>query len=219
MSKNTRNRILLTAVAALLLVTMAVGGTIAWLQDVTTPVVNTFSTTNVDIKLTETERTYEMVPGADIAKDPKVTVIKNSEACWLFVKVEELNNTYGDANTKILTFDPTAEKYGWTIVPGETNVWYKQVAKNDEENQEFLFFETVHVDSGVTNEIMDDHEGATNQPKLTITAYAIQSENLTTTTGTAITKAEDAWALVENATVAYNTPENATEGTLYVDAK
>lgn len=43
MSKNTRNRILLTAVAALLLVAVAVGGTVAYLNATSNAVVNTFT--------------------------------------------------------------------------------------------------------------------------------------------------------------------------------
>ena len=53
MSKNTRTRILLTAVAALLLVAMTVGGTLAWLQDTSDTVENTFTASNIDVELDE----------------------------------------------------------------------------------------------------------------------------------------------------------------------
>ena len=79
------------AVLALVLVLgCALGGTVAWLVAKSDPVVNTFTYGDININLEETTgSSYKIIPGVDIAKDPKVTVKANSEACWLFVKVEE----------------------------------------------------------------------------------------------------------------------------------
>ena len=79
---------LLLAIA--LVVVGAVAGTVAWLTDRTEAVKNTFTTSDITIELTETPvETYKMIPGCTIAKDPKVTVKTGSEACYLFVKLEE----------------------------------------------------------------------------------------------------------------------------------
>ena len=76
-----------------------IGGTLAWLLDVDGEVKNTFTISDVDISLTETdsadddtdaqENTYKMIPGHEITKDPTVTVKANSEPCYVFVKVEK----------------------------------------------------------------------------------------------------------------------------------
>lgn len=67
----------------------AAGATLAWLTDKTETITNTFTVGNVDISLEETTSDYKMVPGNTIAKDPKITVEAGSEACWLFVKIDE----------------------------------------------------------------------------------------------------------------------------------
>lgn len=95
-SGGTKSLALLLALA--LLVGGAVGGTVAWLTASTQKVTNTFTTSNIKIELTETGATavsgktdqtknYQMVPGWTLDKDPKVTVKKGSEDCYLFVRV------------------------------------------------------------------------------------------------------------------------------------
>ena len=81
---------LVIAASVMLVLCLAVGGTLAWLMDNSGPVTNTFTYGKVDIELTETTGTeYKMVPGNTIKKDPFATVVKDSEACWLVVKVKE----------------------------------------------------------------------------------------------------------------------------------
>lgn len=91
--------------AVAVLVGATVGGTLAWLTAQTNSVENTFTVGNIDITLTETDvveddqnnnnnkNDYHFVPGDILAKDPKVTVTANSEACYLFIKVVEANNS------------------------------------------------------------------------------------------------------------------------------
>ena len=211
MSKNTRNRILLTALAALLLVTLTIGGTVAWLQDKTEAVMNTFTTSNVDIKLEEknpANQTAKMVPGATIAKDPKVTVVKGSEACWLFVEITETNNTFGDNNAKCLSYDVQAP---WQKVDGTNNVYYTTVdATTAAKGAEYPVISSVTVNPDMTNADMDKAEE--NHPTLTFTAYAIQSANLKDSTGADVSTAAEAWKLAQTSTT-YNTPADSKEGT------
>ncbi|MBR6668131.1 MAG: SipW-dependent-type signal peptide-containing protein, partial [Clostridia bacterium] len=61
--KNTK-KILVLALAAVLLVAVSVGGTVAFLQDRTQEIVNTFTTSNIDITLEESKNLdLKMVPG------------------------------------------------------------------------------------------------------------------------------------------------------------
>lgn len=180
MTKKTK---CLKATVAVLSVVLAmligVVGTLAYLKDSTDPVVNTFTTSDVDITLIETTGDeYKMVPGADIKKDPKVTVLADSEACYVFVKVE-----------KSVNFDTYMEytmAAGWTEVPNVSGVYYRQVSASTED-QPFAVLRNnqVTVKSTVTKADMQliDGVGVNDQPEptLTFTAYAIQSENLNTT--------------------------------------
>lgn len=177
--KRNGNKLVVTLIAMALLMGCAVGGTLAWLVTKTDPVVNTFTPSNISIKLTESENLdLKMVPGADITKNPKVQVLANSEACWLFVKLEKSANfdqymTYGMAE-------------GWTPVNGETNVYYRQHAATGNTDGELIGIianDKVSVYSNVTKDNMTAANNA--QPTLTVTAYAVQQIGFDT--------AADAW--------------------------
>lgn len=204
MSKNTRTRILLTAVAALLLVTMAVGGTLAWLQDETEEVKNTFTPTTLSIELHETVPgvdggTAAMVPGATIDKDPYVTYTTDVPA-YVFVKVTKSDNY----NTYLEDYTVAA---GWTAIePADENedgifdnvvVFYKSVDA-DNNDDPILAPESVKVKTGVTTTEMGLLYNAAGQiidancPTLSFEAYIIQSQNLVNG-DTAVNTAEDAW--------------------------
>ena len=167
---------LLIPVMIFILVIGAVGGTLAWLTDKTDPVTNTFTVGNVDITLAETTgETYKMVPGQEISKDPKVTVVAGSEACWLFVKIEKSTNfdsfmTYTVAN-------------GWTAL-GEAypGVYYRTVAASTADTAfDVLANNKVTVKDSVTKSMMDEiTNGTANAPTLTFTAYAVQSSGFST---------------------------------------
>lgn len=161
-------------IALVLVVVMSVAGTVAYLTDTTDSVVNTFTVGNIDITLAETTTDFKMVPGNDIAKDPKVTVVGGSEACWLFVKVAESDNLGSFVTYSIAD--------GWTALTGVSGVYYREVAAS-ESNQVFsvLANDKVTVKNTVTKTMMDDlgKTGAT-QPTLTFTAYAIQAAGFNT---------------------------------------
>ncbi|MBR6668417.1 MAG: hypothetical protein IKL25_08675, partial [Clostridia bacterium] len=131
-----------------------------------------------------------------------VTVIKGSEACWLFVEVEKTEgfDTY-------LTYEMAA---GWTLVPGETNVYYREVAAVTADTEFPVIKDnkvTVTTNETLTNAKMDELEGDKN-PKMTITAYAIQKVNFA--------DAATAWAEVSKLNTNaehYVTPSTSEEGT------
>lgn len=161
---------------------MAAGATLAWLTAKTSSVTNTFTYGDINIELKETTgESYKMVPGNTIAKDPKVTVKANSEACWLFVKVEKSGNfdsfmEYGIAS-------------GWTKLDGVDGVYYREVASpTDDTVFDVLKDNSVTVKTTVTKEQFNSLT-STTMPTLTFTAYACQKDNVST--------AADAWNLVK----------------------
>ena len=96
-----------------LLVGGVIGGTVAWLTADGGSVTNTFTESDIDIKLDETkpiDKTAPMVPGWKIDKDPNVTVDADSEDCWLFVKITESTSPDLDA------YISYAIAEGWQIV-------------------------------------------------------------------------------------------------------
>lgn len=157
--------------ALVLVIGCAVGGTVAWLTAQTEPVVNTFTCGNINIDLTETkpeDRQAKIIPGVDIEKDPKVIVKANSEACWLFVKVEE-EGTFTNEVTYFID-------EGWTKGDDDTkipeNVYYRKVdAVTSDKDFAVLKDNKINVSEELTK---SDIQSITDQPKLTFTAYASQ---------------------------------------------
>lgn len=181
--KRRNRRIALTLCVMFVVLAASIGGTVAWLTDKTDSIENTFTTSNIDIDLTESENLdLKMVPGKTITKDPKVTVNAGSEACWLFVKVEKSANFDG--------FMDYTMADGWTLVPGETNVYYRTVDATAK-NTDFAVIKDnqVTVKGSVTKADMNVLTEAT-YPKLTFTAYAVQQANVSTVA--------EAWALAKD---------------------
>ena len=191
--KNSRKAVVVL-LALVLLIGCAVGATIAYLQMKTAPIINTFTSSDVSITLTETKpdgKTAKMVPGATITKNPKVTVVAGSEACYVFVKVDAANGAVlagEETGADYITY--AIEDY-WTEL--EDGVYYCVVnAATAEAGAAFnvLKDNQVQVLPTVTKEMMTENFTA---PTLTFTAYAIQFNHLPN--GESATAA-DAWALI-----------------------
>lgn len=172
-------KLVVAMLAVTLLIGCAIGGTVAWLTDKTTAVVNTFTYGNINITLAETTGSnYKIIPGVDITKDPKVTVKANSEDCWLFVKVEKAG-TFVDGKVTYSIAD------GWTALTGQTDVYYREVSAATTDTEYYVLEgNKVTVSDTLTKE---DIQNITN-PTLTFTAYAVQKDGIDT--------AADAWAKV-----------------------
>ena len=188
-TNNARGILLLVGLMSLVAV-ISIGGTIAWLTAETAPVTNTFTPSDINITLTESdadndgktlENSYKMVPGGTITKDPNVSVDANSEACWLFVELEKSTNF-----DKFMTYTIAAD---WKAVPGVDNVYYREVTATGNsatENMAILNDNQVQVKDTVTKADMNKLTAET-YPTLTVKAYAVQKEAAKT--------AEAAWAL------------------------
>lgn len=198
--KNVTKTVLLVAALTVVFCTV-IGATIAWLVAETKPVVNTFTYGDINITLEETDtnkdgdgdpntNNYPILPGNDIDKDPKVTVLKDSEASWLFVKLEESEN-FDDFMTYEVILDDaetTDVVEGWTALEGVDGVYYRQVDKTTEDTAYYVIKDnTVKVKEEVTKEMLNalDANGAENYPTLTVTAYAVQRDSNITTAAAA----------------------------------
>lgn len=189
MSKNTRNRILLTALAALLLVTLTIGGTIAWLVDTTGTVTNTFAPADIAIKLEETQDgPYQLIPGKEWNKNPTVTVFRpeTDVDIYLFVEIQTTaTNIAPKTVTDYLSF--TNNLNSWNLVEGDAlnGVWYKAIPATESPltnlTYELIGGNTVTVNQELTADDTNDAEIV-----ISYTAYAIQQEGFTSV--------QDAWA-------------------------
>lgn len=189
-NKSSNLKILAVLLAIALLIGCGIGGTIAWLKDSSGPITNTFSTTGLTITLTEPnfdQDNAKMIPGATITKDPKVTVVKNSEDCYVFVKIE--------TSEKFNTFMEYAVVDTWKSVPGAAGVYYRAVESSTaDQNFSVLVDDEVTVSSELTKEDMENASFT-----MEISAYAIQSAYLKNSSGDALTETDIAaiWAMAQ----------------------
>lgn len=189
------------AFAALLAVTLlvgsAIGGTLAWLTATPVSVTNTFTIGNVGITLTETgasgagnqSKNFTVIPGVNIAKDPKVTVTADSEACYVFVKVDK--QEWNDNLTYTVNTDAGEQKQ----LEGNDGVYYREVNADDAKaGKSFYVLKGSEKPDDLVGMTEEDKGLALNGivrvspdlkkdewkegTKLTFTAYAVQSEGL-----------------------------------------
>lgn len=184
--KKTLRKILPVLALVLVVAVASVGGTIAWLTATTDTVTNTFTVGNIDITLEETMKPEgegklaknekweaKLIPGKTYNKDPKVTVLANSENCYLFVEVTEPGLT-------ILTY--TLKTEGWTQGTGTagngvpTNVYFREVNQSTtNQSFELLTNNQVSIADTVTKDEIDKLD-KTKKYEMTFKAYAIQKE-------------------------------------------
>ena len=189
--KQRNRRIALTACLMIAVMVASIGGTLAWLTDQTGPVVNTFTPADINITLTETTgKNYPLVPGMPYEKDPKVTVIANSEKCWLFVKVndnsasEYVDYTFRVDNGTSDTSDDWTKGDG-TSIPSD--VYYRVVDASTADQFWYLLQGSDTNPNGnvtIRNTIVKNSTNAptnapvmpspSNAPTLSFEAYAVQ---------------------------------------------
>ena len=176
MKRNISGRVLVALVAVVLLIGCAAGGTVSWLVSEPAAIVNTFTIGDIKASLAETTKDYHIVPGVDIDKDPVATVVKNSEDCYLFVKIVEENwpiFTETDSTTRKVDYAVAA---GWTKL--EDGVYYREVNKSaDDQDFHILKGDKVTVSRSLTKVELST---VTTQPKLTFTVYAVQRSGVDT---------------------------------------
>lgn len=188
--KKARN-VVLALLCALLLIVGSVAGTLAYLTDKSDDVVNTFTVGKVEITLDEAKvdaygiaiegaarvlaNEYKLIPGHEYTKDPTIHIKEGSEACYLFIVV---NNGIADieAAGENGTIADQILANQWTLVEGETNVYYKEIPVVAPAGglNECLF-------TGFTilEDLTYDELSAYASNSVTITAYAVQNDGIT----------------------------------------
>lgn len=184
-----KKKVLALVLAMVLVVVGVAAGTLAWLTATSDTVTNTFTTSDIKVKLEETKNNFKMIPGYDIQKDPKATVLAGSEECFLFVKLEKSAN-FDD----FMTYEMAD---GWTALTGVDGVYYREVrTANIGTAYSVLKDDKVTVKGTVTKGMMNEIDnGTAAKPTLKITAYASQLHKNAETEFTAA----EAWANVNPA--------------------
>lgn len=99
----TTKKLVIAVVALSLALVCAIGGTLAFLIAESDTVTNTFTYGTITLELSEKNKTDKdglaftnVVPGDVLDKDPVVTVVEGSEACYVYVLID---NQLGTAAT------------------------------------------------------------------------------------------------------------------------
>ena len=208
-----KKRTLALILALVLVFGAAVGGTIAYLTS-TDSVTNTFTVGNVAIKLDEAEvdeygkavensdgrvtaNTYKLIPGLTYAKDPMVTVLKDSESSYIkmtvtFSKAAELDAIFAPNGADMTSIFNGYDNTTW-IYKGNTEntnantrtyeFWYKEtVAAPTADVALDALFDSITVPDTITGTQLATIKDMT----ITVDAYAIQAAGFA--------NAEAAWA-------------------------
>ncbi len=128
------------------------------------------------------ENTYKLIPGHTYTKDPTVHLAPGSEACWIFVKVDNqiadiITTTAGDGNTSYATLNDQIVAYGWTKLAGTDNVYYREAEANTTDAvKDYVVFGKFTI----AGEAEDTTLEAYKDNQLTVTAYAIQRDGFDT---------------------------------------
>ena len=173
--KGIATKTMFMILAVVLIVGISVGGTLAWLTATSDTVTNTFTVGDINIDLTETTgQSYKIVPGGEDRKDPTVTVLKNSENCYVYVTVD---NTVVLNGTVVAT--PNIDTTNWIEVQTtgtKTLYRYKEVVPaSTTDDQSLPVFTKVAYSGTITKSDISTLANTT----IVINAFAHQSENTT----------------------------------------
>ena len=192
----TTKKLVVAVVALSLALVTVVGATLAFLLDESNVVTNKFTYGKIEIVLTENNKADQdgleftnVVPGDVLKKDPIVTVNAGSEACYVYVLID---NQLGDAAS--YNIDTTK----WILVEDYTNATkklyrYYEVVNALEAAKDLAVFSELTFRPNLTSADLT----TLKDKNVVITAYAYQAENLAATAEASITAANDAaktWA-------------------------
>lgn len=194
-----QKKLFVAVVALCLCMCCLIGVTVAWLTSESDTVTNTFTYGKVEITLDEADtdgsktdvttegrdiaNKYHLIPGSTYDKDPTVHVKAGSEACYVFVRV---NNGLKDI-VDPTTIEAQIIANGWKALVDANNddiaddgVYYQEVSSlvNATVDTNLVVFENFKVNQNAD-------VAAYGNATITVTAYAIQAENFA--------DAEEAW--------------------------
>jgi hypothetical protein len=175
-----KRKTLITVLAICSVLAIGAVATFAYITAISQTLENTFTYGDVSITLEESPvKEYLLLPGAEITKDPTITVKGGSDACWLFFKAEPSSDF-----SKYMTYTPAE---GWKALSGASGVYYR-IAEATKTDVSYGIIEgnRVAVHDTVTEEEL---ELIRIKPTLTFTAYAVQFAEIDT--------AEEAWNILK----------------------
>lgn len=183
-------KLLFTCLMLVVIAVVTVAPTLSWLSSTSQPVVNTFAGGAISIKLDEalvdtsgkaiegegaqrvTANTYKYVAGAVLDKDPTPTVLKGSEECYVFLCVENGLTDKFTMNYDTQSWLKVAEADGKAVYVYSTKV---DASSSDTDLALQPIFTTVSVSNELTAEDIEE----LGERKLSVTAYAVQTQGLT----------------------------------------
>ncbi|MBR7184946.1 MAG: hypothetical protein IKD37_04985 [Clostridia bacterium] len=192
--RSVRTKALIMLLSVITIIGGTFGGSLAWLVDTSPAVTNVFTVGKVQVRTEMPASTFSlrgdrddslrMVPGWELTiQDPAVIVEAGSEACYLFMKIDEdAGSFYTDAQIGFRDYLNYAVTEGWTLLAGDgvnpvpPNVYYRVVERSDIDQAFNLIHEKkVKVSEHITSEMMSalTQPGAA-LPTLTFSAYAVQ---------------------------------------------
>lgn len=174
-------------ISAALVAAISAMPTLSWLSDTSERVVNTFAGGAISIVLDEapvdaygkeidgdrvTSNSYKYVAGVTLDKDPTATVLKGSEACYVFILVEnELNDLFSlDIDTD--SWKQVAQSDGDTLYIYSSSVDASQAPQD-------IVLEPIFTHVKVSEELTQQDIEALGEKTLCTTAYAVQTAELT----------------------------------------
>lgn len=175
-----KKKTIIMILAAALVLALTIGGTLAFLQDSKS---DTQDFTGGDhVQITSIEHSaisdVKIIPGRTVVFDPVINV-DNTVDAYVFVEFDD--------GVDYLTLS-AATLEGWTALPGETNVYYREVAakSGDSDNVINVFAGgQITFSSDLTNETVP-----AGTVTISVKAYAIQKDY--------VGSVSDAWAAVQS---------------------
>lgn len=183
-------KIVLTAVLLAVMTLFTVRPALSWLSATSEPVINTFAGGTIAIKLDEalvgtdgkaitgeeaqrvTSNRYKCFAGAVLDKDPTPTVLKGSEECYLFLCVENGLDERFTMNYDTTSWLKVAESEGKAVYAYNTRV-------DASASETDIVLNPIFTTVTVSEELTAEDIAALGEKTLSVTAYAVQTNSLT----------------------------------------
>ena len=169
----TTKKLVLAVVALSLALISVIGGTLAFLVAESNEVTNTFTYGTIALELSENNKADKdgieyknVVPGDVLDKDPVISVVNGSEACYVYVLIDNQLGTAAtyDINTNWVTVGKSGTKVLYR---------YNNIVDATSADKDLSVFTKLTFDKGLTK---DSGESLADK-KVVIKAYAHQSDH------------------------------------------
>lgn len=176
----------LASILAVIVIVATLSTTWAWLSSKSEQVTNTFAGGAITVTLDEAQvdptgkaipdgerviaNNYKYVAGSVLDKDPTPTILKGSEKCYVFLCVENELNELFTTNTDTISWISVNEKNGKTLYI------YKDIVDATDED---AVLNPIFTQVTVSGDLTQNDVASLGEKMLNVTAYAVQSDNLT----------------------------------------